>query len=235
MSQVLLEVRDVSAGYNGRAVLNGLSMALKPAEVVVLVGHNGAGKTTLLRAIFGLIHVDSGAVVYDGREITNRPVAANVADGLAFIPQGRGIFPDLSVDENLRVGGLGLPERIRRARAANVLALFPPLSQLGRRSAGTLSGGEQQMLALGRALMREPAILLVDEPSVGLSPALAGTVMQSLQDAAHAAGAAIVLAEQNVREALRVADRVYVLKVGRVATETTAAELLARNDWRELF
>jgi branched-chain amino acid transport system ATP-binding protein len=235
MSAALLDVRDVSAGYGGRAVLQSMTIAVHPAEVVVLVGHNGAGKTTLLRAIFGLIHVNAGAVRYAGRDITNRSVPANVGDGMAFIPQGRGTFPDLSVDDNLRVGGLGLPEPLRRERTREIRALFPPLAVLGRRSAGTLSGGEQQMLALGRALMRHPALMLVDEPSVGLAPALAGSVMRSLQQAAHASGAAILLAEQNVREALKVADRVYVLRLGMVATETTANELLARNDWRELF
>lgn len=235
MTGALLDVCGITAGYAGRPVLHSISLAVQRSEVVLLVGHNGAGKSTLLRAIFGLLHIDAGTVSYSGHDITNRPTSANVADGLAFIPQGHGTFADLSVEENLRIGGLGLPKPLRLERTGEIFQLFPPLGALRRRSAGTLSGGEQQMLALGRALMRQPALLLVDEPSVGLAPALAGSVMRSLQQAAHAAGAAILLAEQNVREALRVADRVYVLRLGAVASETTPDQLLAGHDWRTLF
>jgi branched-chain amino acid transport system ATP-binding protein len=230
-----LDVEDLVAGYGGRPVLKSVSIHLSAGEVVVLIGHNGAGKTTLLRSIFGLTHVTGGSVTFDGRPIANRAVSDNVADGVAFIPQGRGVFSDLSVAENLQIGGLGMDVKLRSERVAEMMALFPSLARLQRRLTGTLSGGEQQMVALARALMRRPRLVLVDEPSVGLAPGLAASVMTSLQSAARGSGAAILLAEQNVREAIRVSDRAYVLRLGAVHAEAPSGELLQRFDWRDLF
>jgi branched-chain amino acid transport system ATP-binding protein len=231
----VLDVREISAGYGDHPVLRGMSLTVAPGELVVLIGHNGAGKTTLLRAIFGLVRVTSGTVEFGGMSITNRPASVNVAGGIAFIPQGRGVFPDLSVQENLELGALGFDRELRRTRIAEVLAMFPALASLRKRPAGTLSGGEQQMVALSRALLRRPALLLVDEPSVGLAPALASAVMKTLRESCKTTGASVLLAEQNVREALRIADRVYVLRLGAVSTESTASDLLSRRNWKELF
>ena len=235
MTSRVLEVDQLIAGYGGRPVLTSVSIHVLAGEVVVLIGHNGAGKTTLLRSVFGLTHINGGSITFDGRPIANRAISDNVADGVAFIPQGRGVFADLSVAENLQIGGLGMEARLRTERSAEMMALFPSLARLQRRLTGTLSGGEQQMVALARALMRGPRLLLVDEPSVGLAPGLAASVMTSLQSAARDSGAAVLLAEQNVREALRVSDRAYVLRLGTVHAEAPSGQLLQRFDWRDLF
>lgn len=212
----MLEIRDLEAGYDKRPVLHGVSLGMSPAEIVALVGPNGAGKSTLLKAVFGLVKATRGAITYHGREIQNRNPSDNVRDGLSYVLQGSRVFTELSVRENLEVGGHTLPTTEVKARIEEVLSLFPDLRPLQRRNAATLSTGEKQMLAMARAFMLKPAVLLADEPSLGLGPRLAHAALTHLRDLNQRSGTAILLVEQNVREALAVAQRVYVLRLGQI-------------------
>ncbi|MBI4590781.1 MAG: ABC transporter ATP-binding protein [Candidatus Rokubacteria bacterium] len=231
---MILEALDLVAGYGKKEVLHGVSLRVEAGEIVGLIGHNGAGKTTLLRVLFGLLPVQRGEVRYAGRPITGRRPALNVKDGLSFVPQGHGIFTDLTVRENLELGGHSLGEA-DPDRVAAIYNLFPIL--MGRRDqrAGTLSGGQQQMLALGLALMLRPKLLLLDEPSLGLAPILVQRVLESVVEINRRFGTAVLLVEQNVKQALRIAGRVYVMKVGQISLEDQAASLLERSDLWQLF
>jgi branched-chain amino acid transport system ATP-binding protein len=230
----ILEAASVTTGYGKKQVLHGVSVHVESGEIVAVIGHNGAGKTTLLKALFGLLPAWSGDVRYAGSRITGRRPALNVRDGIAFVPQGHGVFTDLSVRENLLLGGYTAGEDDPQ-RVEAVYELFPILHERYAQRAGTLSGGQQQMLALGLALMQRPKVLLLDEPSLGLAPLLVQRVIESVQEINRRFGTAIVLVEQNIRQALRVASRVYVMKVGQIAVEEQASALLARPDLWELF
>lgn len=212
----LLEIRDLEAGYDKKPVLHGVSFEMSPGEIVALLGPNGAGKSTLLRAIFGLVKANRGAITFHGREVQNRDPSDNVRDGLSYVPQGSRVFTGLSVRENLEVGGHTLLAKEVNARINEVLSLFPDLRVLQRRTAAALSTGEKQMLAMARALMLKPTLLLADEPSLGLGPRLAHAALTHLRDLSQRSGTGILLVEQNVREALAVAQRVYVLRLGRI-------------------
>jgi len=212
----LLDIHDLEAGYDKRPVLHGVSLGMSPGEIVALVGPNGAGKSTLLRAIFGLVKASRGTITFRGREIQNRNPADNVRDGLSYVLQGSRVFTELSVRENLEVGGHTLPPKEVKARIEEVLSLFPDLRPLLTRNAAALSTGEKQMLAMARALMLKPALLLADEPSLGLGPQLVHAALMSLRELNERSRTAILLVEQNVREALAVAQRVYVLRLGRI-------------------
>lgn len=223
-----LEVCDLEAGYGPVSVLRGISMRVEPGEIVAVVGANGAGKTTLLRVISGLLRPRAGRVFFDGQEITGWPPERIVALGLVHIPERRQLFAAMSVEDNLRLGAyLRLRRGERRAVEADlerIYALFPRLKERRRQMAGTLSGGEQQMLAIGRGLMARPRLLLLDEPSLGLAPLLVQElfrVIAGLRDQ----GITMLLVEQNARQALRVADRAYVLETGRIVREGAAAAL----------
>jgi branched-chain amino acid transport system ATP-binding protein len=228
----LLEIRDLEAGYDKRSVLHGVSLDLSPGEIVALVGPNGAGKSTLLKAIFGLVKASRGTIAFRGREIQNRNPSENVMDGLSYVLQGSRVFSELSVRENLEVGGHTLLPKEVKARMGEVLSLFPGLRPLQTRNAATLSTGEKQMLAMARALMLRPALLLADEPSLGLGPRLAHAALTHLRDLNERSGTAVLLVEQNVREALAVAQRVYVLRLGRIVLtdrpENLTSEVLRR-------
>ena len=230
----VLEASDLVAGYGRKQVLHGVSLRVEAAEIVALIGHNGAGKTTLLKTLFGLLPALGGEVRYGGRSITGRRAALNVRDGLSFVPQGHGIFTDLTVRENLELGGYSVgaadPDRL-----AAIYDLFPILKERQDQRAGTLSGGQQQMLALGLALVLRPKLLLLDEPSLGLAPVLVQRVLESVQEINRRFGTAVLLVEQNVKQALRIASRVYVMKVGQISLEDQAAALLARQDLWQLF
>ncbi len=230
----VLEASDLVAGYGTKQVLHGVSLRVEAGEIVALIGHNGAGKTTLLKTLFGLLPVRGGEVRYAGRPITGRRAALNVRDGLSFVPQGHGIFTDLTVGENLELGGYSVgaadPERL-----AAIYDLFPILKERREQRAGTLSGGQQQMLALGLALVLRPKLLLLDEPSLGLAPVLVQRVLESVQEINRRFGTAALLVEQNVKQALRIAGRVYVMKVGQISLEDRAEALLARRDLWQLF
>lgn len=231
---MILEASDLVAGYGKKLVLHGVSLRVDAGEIVALIGHNGAGKTTLLKTLFGLLPANRGEVRYAGRPITGRRAALNVRDGLSFVPQGHGIFTDLTVRENLELGGYSLgaadPERL-----APIYDLFPILKEREGQRAGTLSGGQQQMLALGLALVLRPKLLLLDEPSLGLAPVLVQRVLESVEEINRRFGTAVLLVEQNVKQALRIAGRVYVMKVGQISLEDRAQALLERPDLWRLF
>jgi branched-chain amino acid transport system ATP-binding protein len=225
----MLEIAGLSAGYDNLRVLHDVDLRVAAGELVAVIGANGAGKTTLLRAVSGLIRPDAGEVRLRGRAVTGRPAERVAAAGLAHVPENRLVFPSLTVADNLALGGWTR----RRARAdlaatrTRVLELFPRLGTRLDQPAGTLSGGEQQMLVIGRGLMAGPAVLVLDEPSVGLAPRLVGEIFAALGRLRDEQGLAILLVEQNARAAFRVADRVVVMDRGRVVASGTPAELAA--------
>jgi len=222
----VLELDDVSVVYGKRRALEGVSLTVAPGEIVTLLGANGAGKSTTLRTVSGLIRPCHGRVRYEGRDITHAPSDAIVAGGVSHVPEGREIFPEFTVHENLLVGGHTV-ERSRIAeRLDSVFRLFPVLRERQLQMAGTLSGGEQQMLAIGRALMARPRVLLLDEPSLGLAPMLAREIFRVIRRIS-AEGVAVLLVEQNARRALALASRGYVLETGRLVASGTSAELSA--------
>ncbi|HEX7660697.1 MAG TPA: ABC transporter ATP-binding protein [Pseudonocardiaceae bacterium] len=213
----LLAVTDLTAGYGGPDVLQGISLVVGAGEVVAMLGPNGAGKTTLLRTLTGLLRSRSGSIVLAGREVAHLTPHRRARAGLGLVPESKGVFPALSVADNLRVN---LP---RRRSTEHVLELFPILRERLRQTAGTLSGGEQQMLGLARALLRDPTVLLLDEPSLGLAPRIVDLLFDTLGTIA-AAGTTILIAEQNVTKALDLADRVYLIDRGRVSWTGSARD-----------
>jgi branched-chain amino acid transport system ATP-binding protein len=228
----MLEVADLSAGYLGEDIVHEVSLSVAEGEVVTVIGSNGAGKTTLFRAVCGLMRTARGTVSFDGRRISGRRAFEIARDGLAYVPANRHLFPDMSVDENLDLGAY--PRRPRRDRRGLVLELFPRLGERLRQRAGTLSGGEQQMLTVGRALMSNPRMLLLDEPTTGLSPKLAADAYAALT-ALRGNGLTILVAEQQVPLALQLADRGYVLEDGRIQLAGTSAELQQNPDVQRAY
>jgi branched-chain amino acid transport system ATP-binding protein len=228
----LLEVEGLRAGYGRLPVIFGVHLEVGEGEVVALLGLNGAGKTTTLRAISGMIPVMGGKVRFDGKDIAGLPAEQIARRGLLHIPEGRGIFPSLRVDESLRLAAAmaKVPAVETRSRFEEIYTTFPRLAERGSQAAGTLSGGEQQMLALARALMWRPKLLMIDEMSQGLAPTVVNRLMETVSTF-KAAGTAIVLVEQFVAQALEVADRAYVIEKGEVAYSGSAAELAADDDF----
>jgi branched-chain amino acid transport system ATP-binding protein len=232
----LFTATSVVAGYGKKEIVRGVDLAVAEGEVLLVLGHNGAGKTTLMRALFGLLPLRGGRVVFAGRDITGRSPAENVADGLAFIPQGRGIFPTLSVHDNLELGAFAVTERRTFGERLNtVFALFPVLAERRSQIGGTLSGGQQQMLAIGMALMRAPRLVILDEPSIGLAPNLVDKVMQAVREVNRRFGTTILMVEQNVRYSLLIADRVAVLKTGLKIYDGPPQPLHDRVELMKLF
>jgi branched-chain amino acid transport system ATP-binding protein len=224
MPEALLSLTEVHAGYGGTEILRGVNFAVHPGEIVTVLGPNGAGKSTMSRTISGIVRAWRGTIRFKGDSIERETPAKIVARGLIHVPEGRRIFPNLTVRENL---DLGTYRRGRRSRAGNrerVFSIFPRLSERQSQRAGTLSGGEQQMLAIGRGLMGEPDLLMLDEPSLGLSPLLVEELF-ALIKTINAQGIALLLIEQNVVQSMDVAQRAYILDNGRVMVEGTAAEL----------
>ncbi|WP_322801258.1 ABC transporter ATP-binding protein [Thermoflexus sp.] len=225
-----LEVEDLEVTYGPVRALQGVSLRVDPGEVVAVIGANGAGKTTLLRAISGLLRPRSGRIRFDGHEITGWPPERIVALGLVQIPERRQLFHSMSVEDNLRLGAyLRLRRGERKAVEEDlqrVFEIFPRLKERRRQVAGTLSGGEQQMLAIGRGLMARPRVLLLDEPSLGLAPLLVRELFRILR-ALREQGLTLLLVEQNARQALRIADRAYIMETGRIVREGAAVDLLA--------
>jgi branched-chain amino acid transport system ATP-binding protein len=215
----MLEIRKLETGYGKKQVLFGLSMEIRKGEIVALIGPNGAGKSTVLKAVCGLIRAWKGEIIFEGSPTNGATPAQNVARGIAFAPQGSRVFHDLTVKENLEIGGLQLPRKTAKERIASVLETFPALKQRLRQDAGRLSGGEQQMLALARALVPQPKLLMLDEPSLGLSPNLVGTVFEKITEINRLSGVSILIVEQKVREVLEICGRVYSMKLGKVAFE----------------
>jgi branched-chain amino acid transport system ATP-binding protein len=231
----LLELSGLEVAYGGIRAVKGIDLSVALGELVCLIGANGAGKTTTLKAICGLVPTRAGSVRYDGREITGTPSFRLVERGLAMVPEGRGVFRQLTVQENLAMGAFVRKDRpaIRRD-LDRVFELFPRLAERRDQSGGTLSGGEQQMLAIGRALMSRPKLLLLDEPSMGLAPLLVQKIFETVR-AVSVEGVTILLIEQNARLALEIADRAYVMESGMITLSGPAAELLADSKVREAY
>ncbi len=224
----MLEVRALASHYGRIPALKGVDLALRAGELVALVGGNGAGKTTLLRALSGVQRASGGTVRFDGADITRAAPERRVRLGIVQVPEGRQVFAPLSVEDNLRLGGYTRSAAESAEMLERAYAMFPVLRERRRAPAGTLSGGQQQMLAIARALMARPRLLLLDEPSMGLAPRLVEEIFQHVQ-ALRSADRAIFLVDQNARAALRIADRGYVLETGRIVLSGSGAELLANE------
>ncbi len=234
---VLLEARDVVVHYGRIEALHGVSVVVREGELVTLLGANGAGKTTMMRAISGLRRLTSGSVWFDGREITGVKAHKRVADGLIQAPEGRGVFPGMTVTENLEMGCYGrkfASKAEHNERLDWVLETFPRLAERKNQVGGTLSGGEQQMLAIGRALMARPKVLLLDEPSMGLAPMVISQIFKIVGEI-NSQGTTVLLVEQNAQQALSRSDRAYILETGEVTREGNARELLADDSIRAAY
>jgi branched-chain amino acid transport system ATP-binding protein len=232
---MLLEARHLAIGYGDAPAVWDASLAVDAAEVVSVIGPNGAGKSTLINSIAGLRRWQSGSLTFDGRDLATVPAHRVCSLGIALVPEGRRLFTRMSVEENLELGAYRAEARRERHGALErVFGLFPVLRERRRQLAGSLSGGQQQMVAIGRALMARPRLLLLDEPSLGLAPALVDQMFDIIR-AIHGEGVAILLVEQNVTKALEIASRVYVLEEGRTVASGTPAELLAQTSIQDAY
>jgi branched-chain amino acid transport system ATP-binding protein len=234
----MLKIRNLDAGYGGLSVLRRLSLHVKSGEIVTIIGANGAGKTTLLKTITGLIRAQAGEIVFNGQDIGNVPTERIVFSGCSLVPEGRQVFPAMPVKENLLLGAFVQLKRGNKREVEldleRIYSIFPVLKQRERQLAGTLSGGEQQMLAIARALMARPKLIMLDEPSMGLSPLLVKEIFNiivKLRDD----GNTVLLVEQNARSALKIANRGYVLETGRIIIEGDAENLLANRDVQRAY
>jgi len=230
-----LEIADVVTAYDRADVLDGVTLAVEPGRITCLLGANGSGKTTLIRSILGLTPPRAGRIAFDGIDITRRPTHQVIAAGIACIPEGRKVFPKFTVDENLRVGAYQeSSEAVTRARIAEIYEIFPRLGERRTQLAGTMSGGEQAMVSIGRGLMRAPKLLLIDEPSLGLSPLLVKENFNIIRKI-NERGITVFLVEQNVHQTLAIAHFGYVLSKGRVVASGTPQELTDRPEVREAY
>jgi branched-chain amino acid transport system ATP-binding protein len=232
---VFLLVDHLNAGYGKKTVIFDVSLHVDKGEIVTLIGPNGAGKSTTMKAIFGLLKFKHGEVFFDGKDILKRPPSQNVKDGISFVAQGPQIFPDLSVHENISMGGYTFTQKRVQEQMKQVYEFFPILSQRKGQGAGSLSGGERQMLALATSLMLTPRLLLLDEPSVGLAPFLVKTIMENVRRINTEMECSVLIIEQNARQVLTIAHRAYVMKVGRVVAETLPEELLRGEELKKVF
>ena len=230
----LLDIQGLRSGYGRVEVLRGVNLQVRPGEIVALLGSNGAGKSTLNHTVSGLVPAWGGRVVFDGIDLTGAHYRDVVRAGLIQVPEGRRIFPNLSVLENLELGAFARARERRAANLERVFTTFPRLKERIAQKAGTMSGGEQQMLAIGRGMMAEPRLLILDEPSLGLSPLLVEQ-MFALVGRLHEEGLAVLLVEQNVGQSLEIADRAYVLENGAIRFEGRPAELLASDELRRAY
>ena len=236
MPDVMLKVDNLSVAYGGVQAVRDVSLQVRPGEIAALLGANGAGKSSTLLAIIGSVKPKEGRVVFEGRDITGTPPDQLVKQGIAMIPEGARVFARQPVEQNLRLGAYTVrDERVYRERLDKVYALFPRLKERREQLAGTMSGGERQMLAIGRALMSGPRLLLIDEPSLGLSPLLVEQVFDALAALNREDGLSVLLVEQNMAQALEVAARAYVMQSGRVALSGDAAELAASDEVRQAY
>ena len=234
MTQALLGITGLRSGYGRVEVLRGVDLAVQPGEIVALLGSNGAGKSTLNNTVSGLVPTWAGRVVFDGQDLTGAHYRRVVQAGLIQVPEGRKIFPNLTVRENLELGSFTRARENRARNLERVFATFPRLAERVTQEAGTMSGGEQQMLAIGRGLMAEPRLLILDEPSLGLSPLLVEE-MFALIRRLHDEGLAVLLVEQNVGQSLEIADRAYVLENGAIRFQGRPAELLASAELKKAY
>jgi branched-chain amino acid transport system ATP-binding protein len=230
-----LETQNISAAYGSARVLNGVSIAAREGAITCILGANGAGKTSLIRAIIGLLSTIDGHIDLDGTPLSGLSPHARVAHGVGCVPEGRKLFPKMTVEENLRVGAyLVKDKRLIQDRLAKVYETFPRLAERKEQFAGTMSGGEQAMVSIGRALMNEPRILLIDEPSLGLSPALVRDSFAIIREI-NTSGVSILLVEQNVRQTLAIADYGYVISQGSVVARGTPQELLSNDEMKKAY
>ena len=234
----MFRVRNVRAGYDGLEILHGVSLHVDAGEIVTIIGANGAGKSTLLNALAGVVRPFSGSALFAGAEIAGMPAESVAARGCLLVPEGRQIFGDLTVWENLLLGAYLRARRDGRRKIEkdieDICGLFPILAERRDQAAGTLSGGEQQMLALGRALMAKPSLLMLDEPSIGLAPLVVREIFRVIVTL-RKQGATVLLVEQNARAALSIADRGYVMETGRIMVEGSAEELAGNHDVRRAY
>ncbi len=231
----MLEIKDLEVYYGVIQAIKGISFEVNQGEVIALIGANGAGKTTTLHTITGLISPKKGSVTFEGKDITKVPAHKIVSMGMAHVPEGRRVFAELSVYENLKMGAYTRKDKNEIEESlANVYKRFPRLEERKNQMAGTLSGGEQQMLAMGRALMSRPKIILMDEPSMGLSPILVNEIFDIIRSVSES-GTTVLLVEQNAKKALSIADRAYVLETGRITMEGNAKDLLEDDSIKKAY
>jgi branched-chain amino acid transport system ATP-binding protein len=230
---MLLEIKDIHVHYGKIAALKGVSVEVGQGEIVTLIGANGAGKSTTLKTISGLRPLSSGRIIFDGKDISRMPGHRRVLAGIGQAPEGRGIFPGMTVTENLLMGAYARKGDLTKD-LHEVFDLFPRLAERKSQAGGTMSGGEQQMLAIGRALMTQPKVLLLDEPSMGLAPVLVTQIFSIVQEI-NRRGTTVLLVEQNAQQALQVADRAYVLETGRIVKSAAAGELLDDPEVRAAY
>jgi branched-chain amino acid transport system ATP-binding protein len=228
-----LSVHDLTVAYDRKPVLWDVDYEAPDRSLIAIVGPNGAGKSTALKAVFSLLRIRQGRITFEGRDITGLPTAEVVRQGICFVPQTDNVFPSLSIEENLELGAYTRPERIK-AGLEQVYGLFPPLRERRRQAAGTLSGGQRQMVAMGRALMLDPKLMLLDEPTAGLSPKFIGSIFEIIRTI-NQEGISILLVEQNAKQALSMADRGYVLQQGRNRHDDTGPGLLADREVAQMF
>jgi branched-chain amino acid transport system ATP-binding protein len=231
----MLEIKDLTVRYGAIEALHGVNLRVEQGEIVTLIGSNGAGKTTTLRAISGVVRAAGGSITYQGQSLLRQPAHKIVRLGIAHAPEGRGIFPSMTVAENLELGAYARYDHAEIARdRERALDLFPRIRERLKQVAGTLSGGEQQMLAIARAMLSKPKLLLLDEPSLGLAPQIVQTIFKIIREI-NQAGATILLVEQNAHMALKVAQRAYVLEVGKIVMSGPAAELAESDEVRKAY
>lgn len=227
----MLQLAGLAAGYGPKTVISDVSLALEPGQILALLGHNGAGKTTTLRCVMGLLPLRAGSVTFDGQRVDRLGVAERVARGLRLLPEGRGIFPDLTVAENIDVVAARNVASGAMFDVAAVYALFPVLDERRTTRAGSLSGGQQQMLALSLAILGTPRCLLLDEPSIGLAPNLVERMFRQVQDVCRSHAMTAILVEQNVAAALEIADRVAIMNNGQIVFDGSPEQARASNFW----
>jgi len=237
MSAPVLQARSLVVGYGGRPVLSDVSIEVRAGEVLCVIGHNGAGKSTLMRSLFGLTRPLSGQILVDGKALAHHVPRVLASHGIALMPEGRGIFPGLTVAEifDLALWSGDIAERERASRIEWVLSVLPPIKAFYGKRAGFLSGGQQQMVSIGRTLLSQPRCLMMDEPSIGLAPKLFQDMLQPIRALQRETNMAVILVEQNVREALKISDRVVVMKAGEVFLDTVPEELADNTRLMELY
>jgi branched-chain amino acid transport system ATP-binding protein len=233
---MFLKVDNLSAAYGLKRVLFDISLSVEEKEIVAIIGPNGAGKTTTLRSIIGIHRQREGKIVLDGQDVSGNSCFKNLLSGICYVPQGGRIFRNLTVGENLKMGGHIVKDKNEKAeKLEQVFRVFPILKERIRQSAITLSGGERQMLAIGMSMMLTPRLLLLDEPSIGLAPALVPKLMEAIENINQNLGTSVLIVEQNARQALKISGRVYVMKVGRIADTDTPEKFLSREELRKVY
>ena len=231
----MLDIKDLKVSYGMIQAIKGISFEVNKGEVIALIGANGAGKTTILHTITGLLNADSGSVTYEGKDITRMPGHKFVSMGIAHVPEGRRVFANMTVLQNLKLGAYTRKDKAEIAETLEmVYTRFPRLKERKNQLAGTLSGGEQQMLAMGRALMSHPQIILMDEPSMGLSPIFVNEIFDIIEEVSKS-GTTVLLVEQNAKKALSIADRAYVLETGNIVLDGKASELMDNDSIKKAY